>query len=49
MRLRFRGGIYPSRKVCGCGGCPGGYGIRPGCLRQRKVDAERLPVYFAGL
>ena len=29
MRLRFRGGIYPSRKVCGCGGCPGGYGIRP--------------------
>ena len=29
MRLRFRGGIYSSRKVCGCGGCPGGYGIRP--------------------
>ena len=29
MRLRFRGGIYPSPEVCGCGGCPGGYGIRP--------------------
>ena len=29
MRLRLRGGIYLSRKVCGCGGCPGGYGIRP--------------------
>ena len=29
MRLRFRGGIYSSRDVCGCGGCPGGYGIRP--------------------
>ena len=29
MRLRFRGGIYSSRKVHGCGGCPGGYGIRP--------------------
>ena len=29
MRLRFSGGIYPSTEVCGCGGCPGGYGIRP--------------------
>ncbi len=29
MRLRFRGGIYSSPEVCGCGGCPGGYGIRP--------------------
>ena len=29
MRLWFRGGIYPSCEVCGCGGCPGGYGIRP--------------------
>ena len=29
MRLRFRGGIYFSREVCGCGECPGGYGIRP--------------------
>ena len=29
MRLRFRGGIYSSPEFCGCGGCPGGYGIRP--------------------
>ena len=29
MRLRFMGGIYSSHEVCGCGGCPGGYGIRP--------------------
>ena len=29
MRLRFRGGIYSSPEVCDCGGCPGGYRIRP--------------------
>ena len=27
----------------------GGFHIRPGCLRLRKMDAERLPVYSAGL
>ena len=29
MRLRFRRGIYSSPEVCGCLGCPDGYGIRP--------------------
>ena len=27
----------------------GGFLIRLGCLQWRKVDAERLPVYSAGL
>ena len=42
MRSAERRGRQPLRRR-------GGFHIRPGCLRLRKMDAERLPVYSAGL
>ena len=49
MRLQFRGGIYSSPEVCGCGWCPGGYGIRPyavgddACIGSEGLRLPRVP------